>query len=126
MTQQAEMCLPGGREEWPCSCCRGFRECTSFREPEGDRLLLDRLMVRPCGRVSPQMPSANQATSQIAKDHSQGDFTSFNKPWLWASQVVLVTKNPPASEGNAKTGIPSLGEEDPLEEGMATPSGILA
>ena len=118
--------IPGGREELPCSCCKGFRLCTSFREPEGDRLFLDGLMVRPCRRVSPQMPSANQPTSQIAKDHSQGDFTSFNKPWLWASQGALVIKNPPASEGDVKTGVPSLGEEDPLEEGMATHSSILA
>ena len=35
-------------------------------------------------------------------------------------------KNPPASEGDMKTGLPSLGQEDPLEEGTATHSRILA
>ena len=35
------------------------------------------------------------------------------------SQVVLVTKNPPMQ-------VQSLGQEDPLEEGMATHSSILA
>ena len=39
---------------------------------------------------------------------------------------ALVIKNPPASEGDMKTGLPSLGQEDPLEEGTATHSRILA
>ena len=40
-----------------------------------------------------------------------------------ASQVVLVVKNPPAMQ---ETWVPSLGQEDPLEKGMATHSSILA
>ena len=36
--------------------------------------------------------------------------------------MVLVIKSPPANEGD----ILSLGQEDPLEEGMATHSNILA
>ena len=36
--------------------------------------------------------------------------------------MVLVVKNPPA---NAETGVQSLGQEDPLEEGIATHSSIL-
>ena len=39
-----------------------------------------------------------------------------------ASWVVPVVKNPPASAGDVR----SLGGEGPLEEGMATYSGILA
>ena len=31
-----------------------------------------------------------------------------------------MVKNPPANEGDIREGIPSLGQEDPLEEGMAT------
>ena len=44
--------------------------------------------------------------------------------YIWASQVALVVKNPPASAGRCKR----LGfhREDPLEEGMATHSSILA
>ena len=44
----------------------------------------------------------------------------------WAYQVVLVVKNMPANAGEIKDvgSIPGL--EDPLEEGMATHSGILA
>ena len=43
-----------------------------------------------------------------------------------ASQVVLEVKNLPAIVGNVRdpSSIPGLG--DPLEEGMATPSSILA
>ena len=42
----------------------------------------------------------------------------------WASQVVLMVKNPLANAGDIRDG--SLGWEDPLEEDMATLSSILA
>ena len=35
-------------------------------------------------------------------------------------------KNPPAMQETKETRVPSLGWEDPLEEGMATDSSILA
>ena len=41
-------------------------------------------------------------------------------------EVALVVKNPPASAGNMKDEVRSLGWEDPLEEGMATHSSILS
>ena len=41
----------------------------------------------------------------------------------WASLVVQAVKNPPAMR---ETWVRSLGQEDPLEEGMATHSSILA
>ena len=41
----------------------------------------------------------------------------------WASLVAQTVKNPPAMQ---ETWVQSLGQEDPLEEGMATPSSILA
>ena len=46
----------------------------------------------------------------------------------WASQVVLLVKNPPANAGNIRLEHKgwSLGWEDPLEEDMATQSSILA
>ena len=44
---------------------------------------------------------------------------------LGAFQVVLVVKNLPASAGNVRGGAPSLGGEDPLEDGMATHCSIL-
>ena len=40
--------------------------------------------------------------------------------------MALVVKNPPASAGDIKAWVPSLGQEDPLEEGMATHSSMLA
>ena len=45
---------------------------------------------------------------------------------VYASQVMLVVKNLPVNEGRRETGVRSLGQEDPLEEGMATHSSILA
>ena len=44
-----------------------------------------------------------------------------------ASHVALVVKNLPANAGDARdVGVQSLGQKDPLEEGMATHSSILA
>ena len=43
--------------------------------------------------------------------------------WDWASLVAQLVKNPPAMQ---ETWVQSLGWEDPLEEGKATHSSILA
>ena len=43
-----------------------------------------------------------------------------------ASSVALLVKNPPANAGDRGKQVWSLGWEDPLEEGMATHSSILA
>ena len=40
--------------------------------------------------------------------------------------MALVVKNPPANAGDIETWVQSLGGEDPLKEGMATHSSILA
>ena len=46
---------------------------------------------------------------------------------LRASQVALVADDLPANTGDmSETRVPSLGQEEPLEEGMATHSSILA
>ena len=37
-----------------------------------------------------------------------------------------MVKNPPATAGDGRDVIQSLGQEDPLEEGMAAPSCIVA
>ena len=39
--------------------------------------------------------------------------------------MALVVKNPPANAGDIKPWIRSLGQEDPLEEGVATHSSIV-
>ena len=45
-------------------------------------------------------------------------------PWAyWASPMAQAVKNLTAVQ---ETGVRSLGQEDPLEEGMATHSSILA
>ena len=43
-----------------------------------------------------------------------------------ASQLALVVKNPPAKAGDIRDVVQSLGLKDPLEEGKATHSSILA
>ena len=45
---------------------------------------------------------------------------------MGASQVALVVKNLPAKAGNIRRWVGPLDWEDPLEEGMATHSRILA
>ena len=52
--------------------------------------------------------------------------TDYSMIYSRASQVVLVVKNPPASAGDIKTWVQSLGQEGTLEEDMATHSSILA
>ena len=42
-----------------------------------------------------------------------------------ASQVVLVVRNPPANAGDVRDMGPTMGWEDPLEEGMAIHSVFL-
>ena len=44
----------------------------------------------------------------------------------WASQVVLVVKNPPASARSIRNWVSSLVWEDPLGEGMVPLSSVLA
>ena len=43
-----------------------------------------------------------------------------------ASQVAAVVKNPPANAEDKETWVRSLGQEDPLEEGVTTHACILA
>ena len=55
--------------------------------------------------------------------------TELKNDWLpdekEASQVALVVKNPPASAGDARVQVRSLGHDDSLEEVTATHSSIL-
>ena len=48
---------------------------------------------------------------------------NFSKGIQWASLVAQIVKNLPAMP---ETWVQSLGQEDPLEKGMATYSSILA
>ena len=53
-------------------------------------------------------------------------FLAGQKTHKRASQVVLVVKNLPANAEDQEFQVQSLGQEDPLEEGTATHSNILA
>ena len=54
---------------------------------------------------------------------STGEGIGYPLQYSWASLVAQLVKNPPAMW---KTWVQSLGWEDPLEKGKATPSSILA
>ena len=54
---------------------------------------------------------------------SPGEWIGYSLQKSWVSLVVQRVKNPPAMR---ETWVSSLGWEDPLEEGMATHSSILA
>ena len=54
---------------------------------------------------------------------SPGEGRCYPLQYSWASLVAQLVKNPPAMQ---KTWVQSLRQQDPLEEGMATHSSILA
>ena len=54
---------------------------------------------------------------------SLGEGNGYPLQYSWASLVIQMVKNPPAMR---ETWVRSLGWEDPLEEGMATHSSVLA
>ena len=54
---------------------------------------------------------------------SPGEGIVYPLQYSWASLVAQTVKNPPAMQ---ETWVRSLGQEDTLEEGMATHSSILA
>ena len=56
-------------------------------------------------------------------ERSTGEGTGYPLQYSWASLVAQLVKNPPAMRG---TWVRSLGREDPLEQGKATHSSILA
>ena len=69
-------------------------------------------------------PSAMQEIPvQFLSGKFPGEGTGYPLQYSWASLVAQMVKNPPAMW---ETWVWSLGLEDPLEEGMATHSGILA
>jgi len=52
---------------------------------------------------------------------SSGEGIGYSHQYSWASLVAQMGKNPPAMW---ETWVPSLGWEDPLEEGMATHNAL--
>ena len=54
---------------------------------------------------------------------SSGEGIGYPLQYSWVSLVAQLVKNPPAVQ---ETWVSSLGWEDPLEKGKATPSSILA
>ena len=64
-----------------------------------------------------------QQLEQLRNNYGLVSYLSLSDSW--AFQVVLAVKNPPANAGDIRDSDSIPGLEDPLEEGMATQSGIL-
>ena len=67
--------------------------------------------------------NAGDPGSIPALGRSTGEGLGYPPQYSWASLVVRLVKNPPATR---ETWVQSLGWEDPLEKGKATRSSILA
>ena len=66
---------------------------------------------------------AGDPGSILGSGRFPGEGIGYPLQYSWASLVTQTVKDPPAMQ---ETWVPSLGREDPLEEGMATHSSILA
>ena len=77
-------------------------------------------------RLPVHVPAQIQSPHAKTKPQHQTLLINQQNKREWASQVVLVVKNPPGSAGDIETRVQSLSGEDPLEEDMAAYSRILA
>ena len=81
-------------------------------------------MGLPCGSAGKEFAcNAGDAGSIPRLGRSAGEGIGYPLQYSWASLVAQMVKNLPAVW---ETWVRSLGWEDPLEEDMATHSGILA
>ena len=71
------------------------------------------------------LPSMGSHSRTQLKRRSSSSSSS-RYPASWASQMAQQVKNPPDMQGTQEMWVPSLGQEDLLEEGMAIYSNILA
>ena len=67
--------------------------------------------------------NAGDSGSIPGSGSSPGEGIGYLHQYSWASLAAQMVKNPPAMQ---ETWVQSLGWEDPLEEGMATHSSVLA
>ena len=81
-------------------------------------------MALPGGSDSKE-PACNAGDSGFitGQGRSPGEGIGYPLQYSWASLLTQMVKNLPAIQ---ETWVPSLGQEDPLEGGMATHSSILA
>ena len=78
----------------------------------------------PCSSAGKESTcNAGDSGSIPGLGRSAGEGTGYPLQYSWVFLVVQLVKNPPAMQ---ETWVRSLGWEDPLEEGTATHSNILA
>ena len=89
-----------------------------------DRPLIPVFLGFPGGSDSKEFACNEGDLSSIpGSGRSPGEGIGYPLQYSWASLVAQIVKNPLAMR---ETWVPSLGWEDPLEEGIQTHSSILA
>ena len=82
------------------------------------------MLLRSDGSVGKESAcNAGDPSSTPGSGRSAGEGRGYPLQYSWASLVARLVKNLPAMQ---ETRVGSLGWEDPLEKGKATPSNILA
>ena len=79
--------------------------------------------LKACTLASRVCLVASLLQLQVCKKRGKGNFPG-GLVAERASQVALAAKNLPANAGDIRDVVQSLGQEDPLQEGMATHSSI--
>ena len=83
----------------------------------------DRGLPKGLSRKKSACQCTGEPDSIPRSGRSPGEGRSYLLQYSWASLVAQTGRNPPTMQ---ETWVQSLGQEDPLEEGMATHSNILA
>ena len=110
------------------------RETSLSRTDKTNLCIEQRTVVAWVGKKESTGCKGARSVGELSRVMEIFYFLVLNSMWITpvyafvrASQVVLVIKNLPANAGDVEMRIwLSLGGEDPLEEGMATHSSILA
>ena len=97
---------------WPL-CCQHWPRCQGYKEGQGTvSAFLEHMTYW-----------GNYRNLCGGSGRSPGEGIGYPLQYSWASLVAQTVKNPPALW---ETWVRPLGWEDPLEDGVATHSGILA
>ena len=87
---------------------------------------LEKRKATHCNILAWKIPWTMQSMGLQRSDTTERLSLHFTSYFPWASQVVLVVKNPSANSRDIRDAGSVLGQEDTLELGLATHSNILA
>jgi len=101
-----------------------FQWVSSSHQVKNKQTNLSSLFFKGSCPLKMYMALLLQQLEQLRNNYGLVSYLSLSDSW--AFQVALAVKNPPANAGDIRDSNSIPGLEDPLEEGMATQSGILA